>query len=214
MAHALYAAGRHADALVKYDAALVSNPDDPAARFERAIVRGWLNDVPGALADLTTLVARDPTALGTRRTRAAFELVVGDPRIGLAEAEALLQLEPNNSWTNVVHGQACLWNDNAEGAARSFARAVQLDPATAQSLMGQANQFLAAGVPGVALLQYTSVVWMDPSLYNALYGLGFACSKLGQTERAIAAFNQFLQYDSTSDFALLVRMELERLGKK
>ena len=64
-------AERYTDALELFDQAVASDPDDVYARYYRAVTRGRLHDLGGAVADLRTVLAAEP-----RFDQAALELGV------------------------------------------------------------------------------------------------------------------------------------------
>ena len=53
-------AGRQADALKLFEAAVTADPTDVYARYYRALARGALNDLPGAITDLRAVLAERP----------------------------------------------------------------------------------------------------------------------------------------------------------
>ncbi len=209
-AHEHYAAGRFADALPLYNAAIRSSPNHAPSLFERAVVRMWTNDLRGALEDATA-AQKLTQDVETRRLKTGIEIVAGDPRVALQEAEVLLKAQPDNAMMHILHGEACLWNNNADAAQQSFKRAAQLAPDLAQGLYNQAIQFYNAGVFAMALQQFLAVQGVDPNHAGAYYGLGLTYSKLGQTEHAIRALQTYLQMDKTSPHAAAAREELRRL---
>ncbi len=187
--------------------------NQPPATLESVRQRVWKNDLKGALADSIALAAANPNDIQARALRGGLELLAGDPRTGLSEAEALIKASPNDVWMWVLHAQALLRNNNAAAARQSLARAKQLDPNLVPNLYNQANQILSAGVPAMAHLQYTTTLAADPNLSGAYYGLGFACSQLGMKEQAIQAFEHYLRLDPYSAYAQTVRQEVERLNR-
>jgi hypothetical protein len=194
----------------------ISNPLPPAEKqaiWQRASQRIWSNDLRGALADLKMIVlGTDSNDSEMRGDRTTLELLVGDPRVGLAEAEALLKVWPNapNIW--VLHGQALIWNRNPAGV-ESLKRAMQLDPNVVNARYADAEKFLTARVPMIAYLHFTTVLNMNPNMAGAHYGLGIACSQLGYNAMAIREFELYLRYDSTSGYAQSARQELQRLRR-
>jgi len=210
-AHEFYAAGRYIGAMPMYNAILQAPGAPRQALFERAVMRTWLNDLAGAQTDFATLASTDPNDLESRRLHAISELVGGDPRVGKAEADALLALQPANVPIVLVAAQAALYNGDPAAAQRLLAQIRQTAPGYDVTLYQEANRFLTAGVPAVALLQFTAMAWMVPERHEPYWGIGFAYSKLGQKARAIEAFERYLQTDQTSQYAQAARQELERL---
>lgn len=209
---ALFAAGRYAEALPLCDTFVAGNPRHRQARFDRGVMRLWLNRPAEALEDFRELVASDPGDAESRRLRALIELVAGSPATARTEAELLRKVHPQNPAMLLLHGQAALWNNDAPAARRSFAEALRLDPGLPARLYEEAGRFLAAGVASVAAQEYITVLQLDPRQAGAHYGLGFAFLKLGQRDRAIESFKSYLQMDSASPYADQVRQQLGQLG--
>jgi hypothetical protein len=185
----------------------------PPPTLEATRQRLWKNDLKGALADSIVLAAATPNDLQARALRAGLELVAGDPRTGLTEADALVKASPNDVWMWVLHGQALIRNNDFAAAKQSLGRAWQLDRNLALNIYNQANQILSAGVPSMAHLHYTTALVADPNLTGAYYGLGFACAQLGWKDQAIQAFEHYLRSDPSSAYAQKVRDELGRLKR-
>ena len=72
---------------------------------------------------------------------------------------------------------------------------------------------LDAGVLSVAYLQYLTLLWLDPRLTGANYGLGLTCARLGQRDQAIQAFERFVQAEPNSPYAENARQQLNQLRR-
>jgi tetratricopeptide (TPR) repeat protein len=212
MAHQLFLASRYAEAVTFYNALLEKTPGHRAARQERATGRLWLGDLRGALADFGELAASDPNDWNDRRLKASLEMIVGNPRAALEEADALVRAQPNDPLMLLVQAQANLYAGDVESARQLFARVTQLAPTTGQALYGQANQMHTARVYGVAIQLYTSVLYLTPEIYGAYFGLGLSYEQVGQRQLAIDCFNNYLRFDTKSEFATRARQELQRLA--
>ena len=210
-AHKLFLEHRHQEALIQYNVALQHMPNHRASLYERGTVQLWLNEVPGALQDWTTLANLDPSDVEIRRLQTSLEMVAGDPRKALEQAKELLQLIPTDPNILLLYAQTALYAQDLPAAQRSFALAARLNPSLASLLYDQGNQFLTAGVPALAYQLHASVLYLDPKMVGAHYGLGLAAARLGQRDRALKAFTDFLRYDSTSPFAEQARQQIERL---
>lgn len=209
----LFAAGRYTEALPKCEAFLAANPSHRQARYERGVMRLWLNDPPGALAEFRALAESDPNDIESRRLRALVELMVGKPEVARAEAEALKRLRPQDPQIVLLHAQAAMWTQDASAALQSLAEVRQLDPGVTTRLYDEANRFLKAGVGIAAAQEYVTVLYLDQRQAGAYFGLGFARLLLGQRPLAIDAFQRYLQLDSTSAYAEQVRQQLRQLGQ-
>ncbi len=209
----LFKAGRYRESLARLDAAVRAAPAHTQAMLMRGGAKLWTNDLNGALADFTA-AARLDGAIESRRLQASVELLVGDRNRAWEMARRLASELPDSATMQLLLGQANLWNKDTEAARTNFARCMQLDPVHARKLYAQAGKFLEAGVPLVAHMQYTTILYLDGSSRTAWYGLGIANLRLGYNDRAIQAFEEYLKFDAISEYARSARLELERLRQR
>lgn len=207
-------AGKYKEAIAEFDRVLIAHPGNSMALFGRAFSKMWSNDLQGSLVDYTALAKADPNDTDSRLQRALLELSVGDPKVGRAEAEAIVRQKPNDLRALTVYAQAHLRDHDTEGARKVLARIIAIEPAYLDSLYTEANRYLAAGVPALAHPNYLAILWSNPQYTSAYFGFGFACSRLGYKEHAITAFEQYLRADGTSQFAQQARQELARLRQQ
>lgn len=80
-------AGRYSEAMTRFDQAVAADSTDPYARYYRAVTRGRLQDLSGAISDLRAALATKPDF-----DQAALELGVALVQIG-SYAEAIPWLE-------------------------------------------------------------------------------------------------------------------------
>ena len=213
-AEKLSASGRFSEALPLLDRALAQNATNQLALWSRGLARTWTGDLQGSVTDLDALLALDPSNLDVRRVRSLTALAGG---IEVATVRAtmteLLRAQPNHAQLLLVAGQAELASGDNAAAQRYFARATAADPQLIQGVYQQAGQFLQAGVPKMAYLQFMAVVWSSPNFAGGHYGAGMAASRLGYQAQATQAFEQYLRLDPSSSFAATARQELERLRR-
>lgn len=211
-AQELSAAGRHAEAVPLLDRVLAQAPGNPLALWHRGIARLWTGDLKGSVADLDALLALDPANLEIRRVRSLAALADG---IEVAAVRAtmmeLLRVQPNNAQLLLVAGQAELASGNSAAAQQYFGRATAADPQLINGVYQQACQFLQAGVPKMAYVQFLAVVWSSPNFADGQYGAGMAAAQLGYKAQAIQLLEQHLRLAPSSSFAAAARQELARL---
>jgi tetratricopeptide (TPR) repeat protein len=119
--------GRYPDALKLFDQAVAADPDDSYARYYRAVTRGRLHDLDGAISDLRAALAAKPDF-----DQAALELGVALVQTGaLREAIPLLQQaqrDPDaDAHASLFLGLAQLRLNQLPEARKNFQRAAK-DP--------------------------------------------------------------------------------------
>ncbi len=204
-------AGRFKEALSEIEAGLKDSPRNiPSIRL-RGMVRLWTNDLKGARDDYSRLVEDATHTMEARRVVAGINIATGEVAAAKAETEALLKAASQDAYVVILHGQAALARGDTKEATASFAAAMKLDEKAPANLYQQANQFLSAGVPAFAQMQYRAIVWMKPDFSGAYYGLGISCAALGQRDDAVNSFKRYLIYDQTTAFAEYAKKEIKRL---
>jgi predicted Zn-dependent protease len=96
-------------------------------------------------------------------------------------------------------------------ARQAMAAAMGVDPAVASQRYDNAAFLGGTGQSQRALVEFSSVVLLDPNLIGAQYGVGVEAARLGQTARAIQAFDAYLARDGASEWAERARQALARL---
>jgi tetratricopeptide (TPR) repeat protein len=213
---ALTEAGRNAEALPLLDRVLAQDSGHREARWRRALARTWTGDLAGSVADYDELLRQEPGQAELVRLRTLASIATGqDSQAARAAAAGLLRAQPDNAQVLFLAGQAEWLAGNGAGAQSYFARAAALDPNLLSGIYRQAGAFLEAGVPAMAFVQYSSLVWADPRMGGAYYGAGMAAARLGPAyrARAVQALEQYLRFDATSSFADAARRTLAELNR-
>lgn len=190
---------------------LQKNPNHAPSLLMRGALRNRENDLVGALADFKRAAELDPNNANARRFHAFFQLLAGDAKIAVKEADAAIALAANDVETYLVRAQAAMAMDKPEQAKPFFDKVVQLRPNRASELYTEANTALSTSSYMVANLQFQTVLWMDPNQYPAHFGRGAALAGLGRTKQAIAAYERYLKSDGTSAYAQQARDAIKRL---
>lgn len=209
-ANAAYAKGDNARALQLYNDVLATDPKNAEARFKRGAARLWTTDVTGALTDYRELVYLQPANVEARRVRAGLELVAGDQNLATKEALELAKAH-RSALTLLLAGQTALYGNRSTEARSYFQQAAAMDPRLGESVYQQGTQFYNARVWQLAYLSYYSAVWLNPNNYAAYYGMGSSSVQLGWNDRAVDAFQRYLQNDPASSYAQSARQEIQRL---
>jgi lipoprotein NlpI len=212
----LATAGRHAEALPLFDQVLAQQPQNKEAYWNRGISRTWTGNLKGSVADLDAVLRLDPGNAEVRRVRTLAAIACSHELASLrATAADLLRLHPNNASLLLLAGQVEWSLGNPTGAQQYFRQAQARDPQILNNVFQQAGSFLQAGVPQMAYVYYSTVVWADPSFAAGHYGLGMAAAELGAGHKsvAIAALEQYLRTDATSAHAAAARAKLAELQR-
>ncbi len=216
LAHAqeLAALGRHGEAVAQFDRVLAPDPRNKLALWGRGLSRVWIGDLKGSVADHDAFLTLDPANAEIRRIRTVTALAAGlDIPGALRTATELLRVQPNSAQVLFLAGEAELASGNSAAAQQHFTRAAAADPQLINGVYQQAGQFLQAGVPQMAYLQFMAVVWASPNFAGGHYGAGMSAAKLGYKPQAIQSLDYYLRLDPSSTFATAARQELERLRR-
>jgi tetratricopeptide (TPR) repeat protein len=212
----LATAGRHAEALPLFDQVLAQQPQSKEAYWNRGISRTWTGNLIGSIADLDAVLRLDPGNVEVRRVRTLTAIACSHELASLrATAVDLLRAHPDNASLLLLAGQVEWALGNPTGAQPHFRQAQARDPQILNNVFQQAGSFLQAGVPQMAFVFYSTVVWADPSFAAGHYGLGMAAAQLGAAYKsvAIAALEQYLRADATSAHAAAARAKLAELRR-
>lgn len=127
----------------------------------------------------------------------------------IAEYQAVLKAEPNNTSALTNLGVVYYSLGNLDQAIAQYQKAIQIAPNDAdihsnlaaayvqKAQMGQAQP--DRSLLDKALQEYQTAVQLKPDLAEAYFGLGVIYVTLGENDRAIAAFEKFQQVDKGTD---------------
>jgi tetratricopeptide (TPR) repeat protein len=208
---ALLNSGDLKGALATFNSALGQASGHYKSLLGRAQARLWLNDLAGARDDWAAALAIDSSDINVRRYRIFAELCVGNYAVARTEVEKLLLAGPDDPANLLLQGQAATYANDAETARRAFGRVLQIDPSRAKTLYEDGTQAMMRGVPMIGAVQFSTVLWLDPNLYQAWYGYGDAMARIGLKDQAINAYENYLKYDQTSEWAKTAREQIRRL---
>lgn len=113
-AHASYSSGNLEQALHWMDQAVERNPEDPAWRFERAVMRLEVHDLEGALEDLNRVIELSPSFATAYSFRATVHQRLGDHDAAIADYSSAADLRPEwdaTSWNNLAYSRAIAGRD-------------------------------------------------------------------------------------------------------
>jgi tetratricopeptide (TPR) repeat protein len=208
--NALLQQGQWREALGAFDEALRATPASTDAQVGRGRALNALGDLPGARQSYETALRGRPDVQYLRTWLAELWLADGDYR----RADALLQDELQrfpSAWAYSYLGTLHLLQGRQADAAQAMVTAIRLDPAIANQRYTNGSFLGGLGQDRRAVVEFSSVVLLDPNLAGAYYGLGVHAARLGATAQAIEAYEAYLQRDASSEWAQRARQELARL---
>ncbi|HEX8024705.1 MAG TPA: tetratricopeptide repeat protein [Candidatus Limnocylindrales bacterium] len=175
---------------------LATTPDDLGQQAVRARLLQTLHDFPGALAAARSILAKDSTVLQALATEGDADLELGDVTGATAAFDSLEAQAPGAAVTARLSRLAFIQGDTA-GAVRLAQRAYDESQAAGSggSTLGwyaylAGTVTLTTGSPQQALTWFQRAVTAWPDGYLALSGLARAQAALGQTDAAIASYQQ------------------------
>jgi len=127
------------------------------------------------------------------------------------ELRLLEQDGSQGGWIQLLRGQYSMRRGDRAAATRACAEALRRDPQLGDTFYDGAGRLVDAGRFDHALFWYESVELMMPDSTSVHYGKGLALAGLGRKAEAIAAFEEYLRSDSTSEWARLARDKMREL---
>lgn len=193
-ARARLEAGRAAEALPDADAALAKEPNrrealELRARIhaarrdwaaadrdwselgnlrERARVRTSAGRFDEAIADIDTLLSRDPKDVSLHLERARIQLAAGRPDDAIATLDRLAESHPNLARAKVLRAEALLAKKDAEGAIRLATEAFLADAQLAEALIVRGKARLALGKKAEAEEDFRKALEINPELKDRI----------------------------------------------
>jgi tetratricopeptide (TPR) repeat protein len=130
----------------------------------------------------------------------------------IAEAEKIVALEPKNTQAWIQLGNDYFDTDQAKKAVDAYAKALELDPNNTNVLTDQGIMFRKIGWYDKAIANFEKAQQIDPKHLQSLYNLGVVyATDLKQPDKALKAWNRYLELDSTSPTAQQIKMGMDQL---
>ena len=208
-----YSRGDFAGAAKAYDRILQAEPRNAQAMTMRGASKYFLNDLPGALADYDAAAALNPADPASKRYATFVALCLGQADRAKRDADALLAANPNDIDATLSRAQAAMMLGEDADASKFFNRVSAADPKRATTIYTEAGYALSRKMYPVASIQFTTVLRLDPNLYQAWYGRAQAEAGLGHKQQAIASYESYLRYDKQSNFARQAQYEIQQLRR-
>lgn len=179
-------AGRHRDALQRYDAALALAPALPRAHLNRGNALLATGDVKGAIASYQRVVTADPQSASGHYSLGNALARDGRAEAALREYRAAIALRPN--FAEVIAAAGAVMHDlgQAQDAVSAYGRALALQPNLPGIHFRLALAQQEIGLLPDALGSYRTVLESDPENVEALSNAGTIELQLGRAGDAIA----------------------------
>ena len=184
------AAGQTAAAIESFSLAITEAPDPTPDRLYDDIVSKIPTGVfyqgeRQAAMELAKLLEKKYAQDAKRLLGvASFYLSIENPTEARRVIANSLAIDPSSTQANLAMAMAARLDFDLEGAARSYEKALELDPTSVPAKRGRADMKRALGAPAEALELYREIYTADPKDVNARSGM--ILSMFGTGERAAA----------------------------
>jgi tetratricopeptide (TPR) repeat protein len=167
-----------------------------------------------ALKTLVAASALDPNDGEIRGLLGAVRRQTGDLPGAIADLEAATRLKPDNAEFATNLGIAYRHAKREDDAIKAFQKALALAPndASIHFNLGAAYRRQSPKNPDMipkAIAEYETATTLDPGQTDAWFDLGFMYKQDHQTDKAIAAFNRYLELNKGKDTGGQKRIEDE-----
>lgn len=195
-----------------YRRALEAEPQNKQALLGGAQASMETGSLHMARSRYLGLIEQEPANLEAQQSIAKIDLALGETAKATAAADALLKEHPDD-WNAIILRAQCALYAGDDAGAQKFLHAASHDLAkAAKEQSALAEHYQDQRVFRLSLLHYTTAVALDPSDELSLLNLAVAATRLGEKQRAIKAYNEFLRRhpgnDPPNDY---IREELRKL---
>ena len=204
-ARAHSAAGRHAEALADYDAALELDPRSADGYYARGLCKAKLGRLAESLADYDAALELDPRHPRAYADRGASKATLGRYAEAIPDLDRALELDPQSEavYYNRAVARAGLGR-YAESLA-DFDAVLGLDPRHALAHYGRGLSDFKLRRYAAAIDDLSRCLELDPSSATAYYYRGLSKQKLRRYEEALEDYQRSLELDPSSALAYAER---------
>lgn len=165
------------------DQAFLLQPDGPGILVTRAGLLIYYKEYDKAAADIATVLAADPRNVDALFAHASLMDARGDIDAEIADNDAVLALEPDNSqylnnacWVRATHKR------DLDKALANCDASLKLKPNSAATFDSRGLVHLQRAEWDLALADYNAAITAEGKFGSALFGRGIAELRLGKTE--------------------------------
>ena len=191
-ARELHRAGRTAEAIAAYDAAVAASPANATAQLAAGTANLQIGRFARGVAHLRVAVAADPTLADAWANLAHGLRETGRLEPAREAVERALALDPNLAGAWNVRGIVTQDLGDIEGAQPFFRRALALDPRFALAQVNLANGEQSLGRTESAEREYRNAMRIDANLPELHYNLGHLYHKSGRERQAVESYRRAL----------------------
>jgi serine/threonine protein kinase/tetratricopeptide (TPR) repeat protein len=186
----LYKAGKQAEAVRYYTAALALRPHNPGVLVNRGNALHEAGDLEAARADFEEAIAHAPRYAVAHNGLGMVLATKRDRKKAEAAYRQALALDPNLAVAHANLGNIYVSRSDWKGAITCYRRALDIDPNFANAHYNLGYALGQTGETKEAIREYRSAVKLDPSLAKAHYELGRALEKQGNLTEAFRWFQK------------------------
>ncbi len=135
-----------------------------------------------------------------------------DYQARIAQAEKIVAQDPKNLQAWIQLGNDYYDTEQPQTAINAYAKALELKPDSPNILTDQGVMYRKVGWYDKAIANFEKAQAIDPRHLQSIYNLGLVyADDLKQPDKAIKAWNRFLEFDSTSPTAQQIKRMVEEL---
>jgi len=191
----LHQAGRHAEALAQYDAALRSMPLDPGSHFNAGNTLMALERADEAAARYAEAVRLDPDYVDARYNLGLALHKAGRFADAARELAQVARTEPDRAEFQASLGLALVRSGQRAEAVNAFERALRLRPVYPEAAYNLGLIHLQTGRWTDAVAQFEATLKAEPERARAHASLAVALAQLDRIDDAIAALREAVRLD-------------------
>ncbi|MBL9187302.1 MAG: tetratricopeptide repeat protein [Opitutaceae bacterium] len=195
---ALVLAGRSAEALAEFQAALRLEPNSAEARYNIGTILLNAGRPADAIPFLAETIRLKPNFARAHNNLGSSLLQTGRLREGIEQLQAALKLQPDIPEAHCNLARAALDLGDPAGALGHAERALAVKPGMALAHFHRASAFLNLGDPARAIPELEAAVRSQPDYAEALSNLGSLLYQAGRPAEAIPRYEAALKYRPNS----------------
>jgi tetratricopeptide (TPR) repeat protein len=206
--------GKWEKALLDFERALRSIPDDVWALAGRALTYQSMERYEEALADFDRAIALDEKSPWIIASRGETYRWMGRYEEALADFDRAIALDGKNALAIASRGETYLSTGRYQEALADFNRAIAFDERNAWTSANRGETSQPMGHYEEALADFNRVITLNERSAWAIASRGLTYRWMGRYEEALADFNQAISLDVKSAWAMASRALTYRLMER
>jgi predicted O-linked N-acetylglucosamine transferase (SPINDLY family) len=187
--------GRPAEALQRYDAAVLLSPDLARGHLNRGNALLVMGDTDGAIDAYATALVKEPHYAAAHYNMGNAHVRCGRPEAAVVAYRSAISLNPDLVDAEVALGGALEDLGNLDDAVASYRRALLLKPDYAEVHGNLGNTLTKLGRTDEAIASYHRVAALSPHRAEAFNILGRMLQARGRLDEAAANFRRAAEID-------------------